>query len=183
MEPKASTVRKVKAAPANKRAPKYPRHNVERALRIPQAIYDQNGGKPATAAEAVKFAGGSALSGAWQLELSSAKKYGFLQSADDGRVEPTERARRAVAPQTDKDRLDSLREAILAAPDISDVYNHYRGESLPDHEFFVNALVNRFKLPPDKVPEFLAIFNEDMQSAQLLLRASKRPTVMVGFGV
>jgi hypothetical protein len=178
MAPKANKSGPAKAAPAIKRAPKYPRHSVERALRIPQAIYDQNGGKPATAAEAVKFAGGSSLSGNWKLELSSSKKYGFLQSNDDGRVEPTDRARRALAPQADNDRLNSLREAILAAPDISDVYNHYRGESLPDEQFFVNALIDRFKLPADKVPEFLAIFNEDMRSARLIDDTGDRPRLL-----
>jgi hypothetical protein len=150
------------------RAPKYPRHDVERALRIPQALYDQNGGKAATANEAVKFSGGAAASGPWRLEISSAKKYGFLDTTDDGLLAPTERARRAIAPQTETDRLDALREAILAAPEIADVYNHYRGENLPDEQFFINALTDRFKLPTDKVADFLSVFNANMRAAELL---------------
>jgi hypothetical protein len=108
--------------------PKYPRHSVERALRIPQAIYDQNGGKPATLQEAVAFTGGSAVSGQFRMEVSSAKKYGFLEPAGGGEIALTDRARQAIAPQAENDRLNALREAILAAPDISDVYNFYRGE-------------------------------------------------------
>jgi hypothetical protein len=43
--------------PSKKRTPnatraKYPRHSVERALRIPKAILDQNAGKPVTPEEA-----------------------------------------------------------------------------------------------------------------------------------
>jgi len=165
-----------KAKPA--RAPKYPRHDVERSLRIPQALYDQNGGKAATPDEAVKFSGGVAASGPWRLEISSAKKYGFLEATDAGALVPTERARRAIAPQAENDRLDAIREAILAAPEISDVYNHYRGENLPDEQFFVNALTDHFKLPPDKVVDFLAVFGADMRSAELIDESGERPRLL-----
>jgi hypothetical protein len=163
---------------ATTRAPKYPRHDVERSLRIPQALYDQNGGKAATPDEAVKFSGGVAASGPWRLEISSAKKYGFLETTAEGSLSPTERARRAIAPQAENDRLDALREAILDAPEIADVYNHYRGENLPDEQFFVNALTDRFKLPPDKVVDFLTVFRADMRSAELIDESGERPRLL-----
>jgi len=174
------TPKRKKAGAASKAAvtPKYPRHDVERALRIPQAIYDQNGGKPATPDQAVEFAGGASASGPWRLEISSAKKYGFLDTTDEGMIAPTERARHAIAPQAENDRLNAFRDAILDAPEISEVYNHYRGENLPDQQFFVNALTERFKLPPDKVVEFLVIFNQDMRSAELLDESGERPRLV-----
>jgi hypothetical protein len=48
--------------PSKKRTPnatraKYPRHSVERALRIPKAILDQNAGKPVTPEEAAVLLG------------------------------------------------------------------------------------------------------------------------------
>jgi hypothetical protein len=174
---KASTRGKGTGSAALKAA-KYPRHPVERALRIPQAIYDQNGGKPATLLEAVAFTGGSAVSGNFRTEVSSSKKYGFLEGADKGKIALTDRARRAIAPQSDNDRLNSLREGILDAPDLSEVYNYYRGENLPDQTFFVNALTDRFGLPVNAVPEFLEIFNESMRSAQLIDEEGERPRLI-----
>jgi hypothetical protein len=156
---------------------KFPRHSVERALRIPKAIYDQNGGNPATMKEAASFTGGK-VSGAFQLEASSAKKYGFLDAADGGKVGVTDRARKAIAPQTDTDRLTALREAVLDAPDLSDVYNFYRGENLPDEPFFINALTERFHIPSDKIPEFIEIFNDSMKSAELLDTSGDRPRLI-----
>jgi hypothetical protein len=41
---------------------KYPRHSVERALRIPHAILEQNAGKPVTPQEAAALFGGSSAS-------------------------------------------------------------------------------------------------------------------------
>ena len=63
------------------RAAQYPRHPLERALRIPRAILEQNAGRPCTPAEAAKFAGGS-FSGPFKSELASAGKYGFARRCD-----------------------------------------------------------------------------------------------------
>lgn len=152
---------------------RFPRHPVEKALRIPKAIYDQNAGKPSTLAEAAKFTTGGAASGEFRVEVSSAKKYGFLKS-DAGKLLPQDRARKAIAPQSESDRLVALREAVLEAPDLADVYAHYRGENLPDDQFFRNALVDRFQIPADKVAEFLDVFYESMRSAQLIDDSGER---------
>jgi hypothetical protein len=156
---------------------KFPRHSVERALRIPKAIYDQNGGKPATPKEAAILAGGTAVTGAFNVEVSSAKKYGFL-TGEGGKLVLTDRARKAIAPQSESDRLSALRDAILAAPDFSTVYNYYRGENLPDDNFLVNALTDRFKIPTDKLDEFLPIFLESIRSAELLDESAERPRLI-----
>lgn len=121
---------------------KYPRHSVEQALRIPKAIYEQNAGNPCTVREAATFTGATSVSGNFNVEVSSAKKYGFLAS-EGGKLVLQERARKAIAPQSATDRVTALREAVLAAPDLSAVYNFYRGENLPDDQFFTNALTDR----------------------------------------
>ena len=157
-----------KSPRAEAMAAKYPRHTVEQALRIPRAIYQQNAGQPATAHEAAILAGRSGVTGELRTEISSAKKYGFLESGPGAQIVLTSRARRAIAPQSDQDRSSALREAVLAAPDISDVYNFYRGEFLPDSQFFKNALIDRFGIPADKIDDFIKIFMDSMDSAGLI---------------
>jgi hypothetical protein len=114
---------------------KYPRHSVEKALRIPRAIIDQNAGKPCTEKESAKFVG-VGFNGPFRVEVSSAIKYGFLERPQPGTVGVTERARQAIRPQKPGDEIEALRQAVLAAPEISEVYSHYRGEYLPDGTFF-----------------------------------------------
>lgn len=167
-----------KKATAKKRTPqgqqaRFPRHSVEKALRIPKAIIDQNAGKPSTPAEAAKWTTGGSANGPFRVEVASSKKYGFLRS-EDGRLIPAERARRILYPQSDTDRLTGLREAVLEAPDIAEVYSHYRGENLPDREFFTNALRDTFKIPADKIAEFLEIFYESMRAAELIDESGDR---------
>lgn len=57
---------------------------------------------------------------------------------------------------------------FLKAPDISTVYSHYRGENLPDMQFFDNALVDKFGIPKDKVAEFKTIFLDTLNKPKLI---------------
>jgi hypothetical protein len=145
----------------------FPRHSVRKALRIPKAILEQNAGKACTDREAVNFAG-IAYHGPSRVEISSAIKYGFLERPTPGNVAVTELAKRVLRPQNPNDELDGLRQAVLNAPTVADVYKHYRGENVPDDEFFRNALVDTFGLAADKVDEFKAVFVEDLSDAQLV---------------
>lgn len=167
-KPKTKAARSVKL-PAKTSGPvaKFPRHALERALRIPKMILDQNAGHDCSLAEAARFFGGKA-SGEFQVEVSSAKKYGLLTALPGGRLALTERAKRVLRPQSNTDEIDALREAILDAPDFSDVYSHYRGEYLPDEKFFTNTLTERFKIPEDKISDFRDVFIESLRTAKLV---------------
>lgn len=146
---------------------KFPRHSVEKALRIPKAILDQNAGKECTSKEAAAFLGVKAT-GPFMVEVSSATKFGFLDRPAEGKIRPAELAKKILRPQDPKDELAGYREAVLKAPQVSDVYNHYRGENLPDDKFFSNALVDKFAIPSDKIAEFKEVFIDSLKKAELL---------------
>ncbi|SHG25902.1 hypothetical protein [Bradyrhizobium erythrophlei] len=146
---------------------KFPRHTVEKALRIPKAIIEQNAGRECSENDAATYAG-VGLGGPFRLEISSAIKYGFLSRPQTGFVEVTDRGRQAIRPQKPGDDIEALRQAVLDAPEISEVYKHYRGEDLPDGSFFEHALVDKFGIPAEKVAEFVQVFMSSLRSAQLL---------------
>src|ERR1035438_2607937 len=56
--------------------PKYPRHSLEKVLRIPKAILDQNAGKECSDEDTATFLGIKYNKGPYALELSSALKFG-----------------------------------------------------------------------------------------------------------
>ena len=136
---------------------KFPRHTLDKVLRVPRAILEQNAGKECSEAELAKFLG-LRLTGPTKVEISSALKFGLLERPSPGRVKLTDLAKKILRPHDAKDELDGLRQAVLKAPEISDVYRHYRGENLPDEQFFDNALVDTFKIPQSKLAEFKTIF-------------------------
>jgi hypothetical protein len=158
---------KSKKVSTNGKTAKFPRHSVERALRIPVAIIDQNAGKECSDSESAKFVG-VGFNGPYRVEISSSIKYGFLERPKAGYISVTQRARQAIRPQTPEDRIKAFREAVLAAPDISDVYTHYRGENLPDGQFFENALVDKFGIPAEKTAEFTTVFADSLRAANLV---------------
>jgi hypothetical protein len=84
---------------------KYPRNSVEKSLRIPKAILEQNAGKPCTVKESAAFLGVGAA-GPYQVEVSSGIKYGFLDRPSPGQIAVTERAKRVLRPQDPGDKLE-----------------------------------------------------------------------------
>lgn len=148
-------------------AAKYPRHSVERAMRIPQRIVEQNAGRACSVEQAADFCG-VGNSGPFRVEISSGIKYKLLERNDNGTIQPTELAKSIIRPQKDGDERRGYRTAVLGAPQISDVYKHYRGENLPDDKFFKNTVVDTYKVPADKFEEFKQIFLDSLAKAQLL---------------
>lgn len=73
-----------------------------------------------------------------------------------------------MKPQEKNDKQSGLRDAVLTAPVISEIYTHYRGENLPDSEFLDNALTDKFKILKDKLSEFKTIFFESLATAELI---------------
>lgn len=146
---------------------KYPRHSLERSLRVARALLEQNAGRVCTDREAAAYSK-VGYNGPFGVELGSGIKYGFLSRPEPGKVAPTALAKQVIRPQSPTEAVDGMRQAVLNAPVISDVYKHYRGENLPDQEFLENAVVDKFSVPRDKVAEFLSIFRSSLESAKLL---------------
>ena len=146
---------------------KYPRHDLDRSLRVARAIIEQNAGKACTDREAAGYSK-VGYNGPFAVELSSGVKYGFLSRPEAGNVAPTALAKKILRPQSPTDAVEGMRQAILNAPVISEVYKHYRGENLPDQQFLENAVVDKFAVPREKAAEFLNIFRSSLESAKLL---------------
>ena len=157
--------------------PKYPRHSISKAMRIPRAILDQNAGHDCTYKQAAGFVG-VGLAGPFRVEISSGIKYGLLERPTTGRLKLSELARKILRPQSPTAELAGLRETVMKAPEISNVYNHYRGENLPDKKFFDNALIEKFGIPADKLEEFTSIFQETLADAKLLDRHNNKVRIL-----
>jgi hypothetical protein len=157
---------------------KYPRHSVDKALRIPKAIIEQNAGKACTPTEAAAFLGATTAAGPFSVEISSATKFGFLERPEAGKILPTELARRILRPTTPEDEVKGYREAVLKAPEISDVYKHYRGENIPDDTFFRNTVVQNYKIPEADFSDFKQIFLESLETAKLLEKSEDNTRVL-----
>jgi len=157
-----------KSAPATASKAKFPRHSVAKAIRIAQAILAQNAGKACSRADAAKFLGLGSPAGPFGVEISSGIKYGFLDQPEAGQIQPSVLSKKILRPQSPSDTIDGYRQAVMNAPDISEVYQHYRGENLPDDQFLRNTVVETYKVPADSFQEFKQVFLESLETAELL---------------
>ncbi len=155
---------------ARKAAPlaKYPRHSLEKAFRIPRAILEQNAGRECTDKDAAGFVGLTTAKGPFSVEIGSGLKFGLLKRPSSGKIAITDLGKKILRPQDASGELAGLREAVLNAPNVSDVYNHYRGENLPDDQFFNNALVDKFNIPQESIGNFKEVFRETLEKAKLI---------------
>ena len=149
---------------------KFPRHSVGKAIRIAQAILEQNAGKACSRADAAKFLGLGSPAGPFSVEISSAIKYGFLDQPVAGQIQPSVLAKKVLRPQAPSDTVDGYRQAVMQAPDISEVYQHYRGENLPDDQFLRNTVVETYKVPAASFQEFKQVFLESLETAELITK-------------
>ena len=179
MQKKRAAIKRAK--PRVKRAPtraKYPRHSVEKSLRIPRAILEQNAGKACSPEAAAQLLGFTNAKGPFGVEISSAIKYGLLDRSL-GKIEPSPLARRILRPTNTDDAIRGYREAVLKAPEISGVYEHYRGENLPDDDtFFRNTVVDKFHISENDYQDFRAIFMDSLESARLLEKHGEKIRVL-----
>jgi hypothetical protein len=95
-KPKASATRR-----------KFPRHSLSKAIRVPKAILDQNAGRASSMAEAAAFVG-VAKGGPFNVEVSSALKFGLLERPETGRIQPTSLAKKILRPQSPGDDVAGL---------------------------------------------------------------------------
>lgn len=149
---------------------RFPRHPVAKALRIPQMLFEQNAGKACTRQEAARFFGLSSPVGPFSVEISSGMKYGLLEQPAPGQIQPTTLAKQILRPQSPTDTIDGYRQAVLNAPDISEVYQHYRGENLPDDQFLRNTVVETYRVPIEAFSEFKQVLIDSLETAELISR-------------
>lgn len=157
-----------KKKPASRTQSKYPRHSIKDALRIPSAILSQNAGKVCAVDQAAKYLGLKSAAGPFGVEISSGVKYGLLERPENKKVKITDLGRQILRTTSEEDVAKGHQKAVLNAPVVSEVYKHYRGENLPESQFFDNALEDTFGLPKDKVPEFKAVLLSSLRTANLL---------------
>lgn len=151
---------------ASKKENSFPRLSIDRGIKLTRAIFDKNAGKECTTKEAASFCG-QEYNSTFRTELVSAELYGLIDRPQQGKVIPSEIAKKIVRPQGQDDLMDGYREALFKTPIFYDVYESYRGEYLPDEPFLSNALRDKFKVEDDKKDDFIKYFIELLNLAKL----------------
>jgi len=141
----------------------FPRATLEKALQIPLALKEHNGGNPWEPEEVRKAVGASA-GNAWFYLTAASRDYGLTSGTrDTSKIILEGLGRDIVYAPNPEAELASKKQAFLKIDIFKRVLEYYKGSNLPDMKYLGNTLSKEFELEPETHAEFALIFRENCQ--------------------
>jgi hypothetical protein len=152
-------------AGASRFAPRpFPKDTLERALKIPAAIKEKNGGNPwppEDVAGAVSLSRGAP---AFYYLTASARDYGLTDGARDSKkIGLAPLGKSLVYPQSEREEAAARLEAFRKVKPFADVLAHYGGNRLPELQYVKNTLKREFDLDERYHEEFVELFKANCE--------------------
>jgi hypothetical protein len=165
-----------------RRSPRpYPRHTVEQAQIVAQAIQDKNAGKPMRrlfVAEAISRKPGSSE---FKFLLSSSSKYGLTIGTEKAEyIELTNIGHGFTRPRTPDERAAALQKAAMTPELFSKIFEHYRDGKIPTESFLKNVLEREFNVPREWVEDCVKVLIANGRYAGIIRDVSGSPFVVLG---
>lgn len=150
----------------------FPKHSLEEALRVPNALEHANGGQPLPPTETAIALGASPGSSEFRTILSSSIKYGLTSgSFNTDRVTLEQLGRNIVEPTSNESKNASLVTAALTPPTFKAIYEYFKGKKLPESVFFQNTVVREFDVPREHAEKCVSVFHANMIFVGLIREA------------
>lgn len=140
----------------------YPRVTLEQAIKIPQAIKDNNGGNPWPPADVADAVGLSVTTPTFFYLAAASRDFGLTEGGRDSQlISLTESGRDVVyAPGKDEEQA-ALKDALLKVEIFRKVLDYYKGANLPEMQYLGNTLSREFDLDASLHEEFSRLFREN----------------------
>lgn len=150
-------------------SPKFPRFSLLKVLKIAQSIETNNAGNPYDRIDLAKSIDLTPSSGNFRMMIIASTRYGLTRgnySADKIELAPLGSA--IVAPTTDEQKANGLRNALLNPPLFKEVYTFFDKKQIPREELFKNTLKKEFKVATDNVDACYEIIMQNMTELNLI---------------
>lgn len=160
-----------KSAKANAKRPErpFPRASLSEAVRVPLALKEYNGGNawpPEDMKQVVESAIGNktVTSNHFFYLTAAARDFGLtIGSRDAQEIALTDLGREFAYAGSSEDEKKALRKAFMAVDIFKRVFDHYKGEELPEKKYVANTLEGTFGLDPQVHDEFLELYRENLR--------------------
>lgn len=141
----------------------FPRATLERALKVPYALKEHNGGNPWDTDE-VRNAVGAGAGNAWFYLSAASRDYGLTSGTrDTPKITLEELGREIVYAPDAETELMLKKRAFLNIDRFKRVLEYYKGSNLPDMKYLGNTLTKEFGLDAETHEEFAKTFRENCQ--------------------
>ncbi|MGN6151959.1 MAG: hypothetical protein ACTHOH_08110 [Lysobacteraceae bacterium] len=129
-----------------------PRKAIEECISVAKPIHEMYAGQPATWDELATAAGLGARSNNTKYTVWSAQAYDLLIKSGD-KYSLSETARKILAPNYPEEKTEGIIKAITVPTVFSKFYSEYNGKLLPQDDFLLNILENRYEVPRERAEE------------------------------
>jgi hypothetical protein len=141
----------------------FPRATLEKALQIPYALKDKNGGNP-WEPEEVRKAVGMGQGNAWFYLTAASRSYGLTSgSRETPKIALEELGREIVYAPNPEVEFTLKKQAFLNIDIFKRVLEYYKGSNLPEMKYLGNRLTKEFGLDQETHDEFAKVFRENCQ--------------------
>jgi hypothetical protein len=146
----------------------FPKDPLERALKIPMAIKEKNGGNPWPPRDVAEALGLSHGAPVFYYLAASARDYGLTEGARDSKnIQLTALGKALAYPANETEATASRLAAFRSVKAFSDVLAHYGGNRLPELQYVANTLKREFGLDERYHREFVEVFKANCEFAGL----------------
>jgi len=144
--------------------PNFPRDSFKKSLKIAEAIENDNAGKPYDRLSLAKSINMSPNGGAFRQLITSASKYGLTKGGyQAGKLALTSLGSSIVAPTSDEEQENSIRNALFTPEIFKKVLNFYDTKQIPRQELFKNSLKREFGIIPEDVDICYRVIMQNIQ--------------------
>ncbi|MBA7689791.1 hypothetical protein ES703_98302 [subsurface metagenome] len=165
-----------------KRRPRreYPIHSLQEALRVAQAIQDENNGRPFKRILLASSINRKPMSSEFREILSSSFKYGLTLGTEKAEnISLTDLGRSIVKPRDATEKARGLIEAALKPELFRNIYERYRNGKFPQGQFFTNILEVDFNVASPNNKEVAARLTENGRFVQIIRDVQGSPYVLL----
>lgn len=167
------------AAPDDKQPQKlsgigYPYNDFNDSLKVAEIIHLKGGGSCDIDQLAAWLDYKSTSSGTFASRLSSARYFGLIGNTKSGRVGITDRARAIIAPVMPDDAVKGRADAFLGVGLYKQIFDHFRGTTLPPDVGLQNLFQQQYKILPDRVQQAVRVFKDSATQTGFFLSARDR---------
>lgn len=142
----------------------FPRKVLSEAVKIINAIRDQNAGKPWSPGQIADALGKKQRSSDFQYIIAAANDFGLTEGRFRApEIKITDLGKRVCYPANAADERKALFESFSNIPLFRQVYDHYSGSNIPEKKYFRNTLIDKFKINHDHVDEFITLFEGNLR--------------------
>lgn len=158
----------------------FPRHTLEDALQVAQAIQDANNGQPMNRLLLADAMGRTPSSSAFRDLISSSYKYGLTEGTEKApQISLTPDGRAATRPLSPAERSAALVRAAATPAVFKAVYQRYDSGRLPQGSFFANVLEREFSVPRPLVGECANLIVQNGKFVGIIKEVGGSPHVIL----